>query len=138
MGPFDSTEICELVGLYILYKLSIKYGRNHNGFYRDDGLTCFENVSGPKADRIKKDFININIKSNHSPNKIKNLPGSISRRISKLSSNKSVFDNSKDFYNNTISSSSFKDKIKFNPVSNKDISRNKNRKRNIIWFNPHI
>ena len=26
--------------------------------YNDDGLACFENVSGPQADRIRKDFIN--------------------------------------------------------------------------------
>ena len=25
--------------------------------YRDDGLACFESVSGPQADRIRKDFI---------------------------------------------------------------------------------
>ena len=49
---------------------------------------------------------------------------------------KSVFDNSKDLYTNALSSSGFKDKIRFNPVSNKKISRNKNRKKKIIWFNP--
>ena len=27
--------------------------------YRDDGLACFECVSGPQADRIRKDFIKI-------------------------------------------------------------------------------
>ena len=26
---------------------------------RDDGFACFENISGPQADQIKKDFINI-------------------------------------------------------------------------------
>ena len=151
-----------------------------NGLYRDDGLACFENVSGPKADP-RKDFINIfrkefqlsivcetnlkivnfldvtldlttgkykpynkpgnvpqyiNLKSNHRPNIIKNLPESISRRINKLSSDKSVFDNSKDLYNNALSRNGFKDKIKVNPDFNKSMSRNKNRKRKIIWFNP--
>ena len=70
---------------------------------------------------------------NHPPNIIKNLPKSISRRIKKLSTDKSVFDNSKDLYNNALSSISFKDKIKFNPDFNKNTSRNKNRKR---WSNP--
>ena len=62
MGSFDGAEICELVGLYVLYMLSTKYGRNHNGIYgiyRDDVLACFKHVRGPKADRIRKDFINI-------------------------------------------------------------------------------
>ena len=67
----------------------------------------------------------INLKSNHRPNIIKNLPESISRRINKLSSYKSVFDNSKDLYNNALSSSSFKDQIKFNSDFNMNISRNK-------------
>ena len=67
----------------------------------------------------------INVKSNHPPNIIKNLPESISRHINKLSSYKSAFDNSKDLYNNALSSSSFKDQIKFNPDFNMNISRNK-------------
>ena len=58
MSSFDSTEICKLFGLHILYILNTKYGRNLNGIYNDDGLACFENVSGPQADRIRKDFIN--------------------------------------------------------------------------------
>ena len=78
----------------------------------------------------------INVKSNHTPNIMKNLPESISFHINKSSSNKSVFDNSKDLYNNALSSSGFKDKIKFNPDFQKNISRSKNRKRKIIWFNP--
>ena len=38
MGNFDGAEICEFVGLYILYILSTKNGKNLNGMYRDDGL----------------------------------------------------------------------------------------------------
>ena len=48
MGSFDSAEICDLLGLYILYILSTKYGRNLTGIYRDDGLACFKNVSDSK------------------------------------------------------------------------------------------
>ena len=162
---------------YILHILSTKYRNNLNGIYRDDGLACFENVSGPQADRIRKEFINIfrkefqlsivcetnlkivnfldvtldlttgkykpynkpgniplyiNVKSNHPPNIIKNLPKSISRRINKLSPDKSVFDNSKDLYNNALSVSGFKDKIKFDPDFNNNISGSKNRKKNHI------
>ena len=56
--------------------------------------------------------------------------------MNNLSSNKSVFDNPKDFYNNALSSSGLKDNIKFNRDFNENISRNKNRKRKIIWFSP--
>ena len=78
----------------------------------------------------------INVKSNHPPNIIKNLPDSISRRINKLSSDKNVFENSKDIYNNALFNSGFKQKIKFDPNFGNNNSQNKNRKRNIIWFNP--
>ena len=78
----------------------------------------------------------INVKSDHPPNIIKNSPDNISRRINKLSSDKSIFDNSKDFYNSALSNSGFKDKIKFNPDYERNISKNNNRKRKIIWFNP--
>ena len=78
----------------------------------------------------------INIKSNHPPNNMKKLPESISRCINTLSSDKSAFDNSKNLYNNALSSSGFKDKIKLDPDFNKNISRSKNRKRKTIWFNP--
>ena len=74
----------------------------------------------------------MNVKSNHPPNIIKNLPESISPFINKLLSNKSVFDNSKGLYNNALSSSGFKNKIKFDPDFNKNISRRNNRKRKII------
>ena len=59
MGSLDGAEVFELVGLYISYISSTKYGKKINGIYRDDRLVCFKNVNGPKADRIRKDFINI-------------------------------------------------------------------------------
>ena len=59
MGSFDSAEISELVGLYILYILSTKYGKDLNSLYGYDGVVCFKNICGPPADKIRKDFINI-------------------------------------------------------------------------------
>ena len=78
----------------------------------------------------------INVKPHKPPNIIKNLPENMSRCIYKLLSDKSVFDISKDLYNSEHSSSGFKYKAKFNPDLNKNISRKKNRKRKVIWFNP--
>lgn len=59
MGSFDGAELCELVGLYILHHLSQRYGIDTSGLYRDDGLCCFENTSGPQSDRIKKDLVKL-------------------------------------------------------------------------------
>ena len=57
MGSFDGAELCELVGLYILHRLSEKYGIDTLGLYRDDGLCCFRNLTGPQSERTKKDLI---------------------------------------------------------------------------------
>ena len=56
MGTYDGAEVCELVGTFLLYKLSLKYNKNNIGLYRDDGLAIFKNISGPKSEKIKKDI----------------------------------------------------------------------------------
>ena len=64
MGAYDGAEVCELVGIFILYQLSLKYNKNNIGLYRDDGLAVFKNISGPQAEKIKKHFQNIFCKNN--------------------------------------------------------------------------
>ena len=59
MGGFDGAEICEVVGIYILHKLGEDYGKERIGLYRDDSLACFENTSGPEAERRRKTFIKL-------------------------------------------------------------------------------
>ena len=56
MGAYDGVEVCELVGTFLLYKLSLKYYKNDISLYRDDGLAIFKNISGPKSEKIKKDI----------------------------------------------------------------------------------
>ena len=63
MGAYDSAEVCELVGIFILSQLSRKYNKNNIGLYGDDGLAVFRNISGPQAEKIKKHFQNILRKS---------------------------------------------------------------------------
>ena len=41
---------------FLLYKLSLKYNKNHIGLYRDDGLAIFKNISGPNSEKVKKDI----------------------------------------------------------------------------------
>ena len=40
MESFDGVSICELVGFYLLDKLSNLIGRENVGLYRDDGLAA--------------------------------------------------------------------------------------------------
>ena len=56
MGVYHGAEVCELVGTFLLYKLSLKYNKNKIGLYRDDGLAIFKNISGPKSEKIKKNI----------------------------------------------------------------------------------
>ena len=57
MGSYDGAEICELVGLYLLNRLSTANDKSSVGLYRDDGLAAINNANGPKLDRIRKDII---------------------------------------------------------------------------------
>ena len=57
MGSFDGAEICELVGLYLLDKLSSLIGRNNVGLYRDDRLAAINSSSGPVLDKMRKNII---------------------------------------------------------------------------------
>ena len=59
MGRYDSAELCELVGLYLLDLLTKEFGKQNIGLYRDDGSSCFENISGPDSERIKKNLFKI-------------------------------------------------------------------------------
>ena len=56
MGAYDGAEISELVGIFMLNKISEKCDKNNICLYRDDGLAIFKNISGPESERIKNNF----------------------------------------------------------------------------------
>ena len=59
MGCYDGAEIRELVGIFILNKLSNIIDKNRNGLYHDDGLGVFDKLSGTQMEqRIKKNYPN--------------------------------------------------------------------------------
>ena len=73
--------------------------------------------------------------SDHPPQVIKQLPNSINRKLIENSSNKAVFDASKNEYEEALLKSGYKSNLEFQ----KEISsekKNRRRRRNIIWFNP--
>ena len=59
MGSYDGTEVCELVGLYLLNLLTNEFGKNNNRFIRDDGLSSFQNISGPDSEKMKNKMCKI-------------------------------------------------------------------------------
>ena len=52
IGSYDGAELCELTSLYILSVMDSEFGKEKIGLYRDDGLGCFQNMSGPQLERI--------------------------------------------------------------------------------------
>ena len=177
MGSFDGAEICEIVGLYLLSRLSNLLGKENVGLYRDDGLAAINSCSGPVLDRTRKniialfkkeglniaietnlaetDFLDvtlnleigkylpyrkpnsdplyINVKSNHPPTIIKDLPKMINKGLSDLSCNEDEFKKAKPLYENALKESGYKAEMKYETSGN---INNRNRRRKIIWFNP--
>jgi hypothetical protein len=154
MGSFDGAEVCELVGLFILNELSITFGKDRVGLYRDDGLILLKGTRGGLADQTRKklhhlfeqfnlkitaevshqtvNFLDITLNladgivtnpignritnhsyistamhANHTPPIIKQLPVSINKRMSRLSSDKQSFDSSAPLYEQALHHSNY-------------------------------
>ena len=57
VGSYGSAKLCESVDLCLPDLLSKEFGKQNVGLYRDDGLSCFENISGPDSEEIIKKII---------------------------------------------------------------------------------
>ena len=77
----------------------------------------------------------IYVESNHPLNIIKQIPKTIEKCLSQLSSNEEIFNESALFYEDKLHQSGYQQKLKYNPVNTKTHSKH-NHKKNIIWFNP--
>ena len=57
MVYYDGAEVCELIGSYLLKKVSNIVDKKSIGLYRDDGLAILQNLSGPQIEHKRKDII---------------------------------------------------------------------------------
>ena len=57
MGSFNDAEVYDLIGLYILSKISPITGPLKIGLYRDDGLAVIKQSSGTSLVKNKKSLI---------------------------------------------------------------------------------
>ena len=82
--------------------------------------------------------IYIDINSNHPPQILKQLPKSISKRLSENFSSKEVFDKSKALYEKSLNNSDFCENLIYHKdIGNKNQHKKiKKHQRKIIWFNP--
>ena len=76
----------------------------------------------------------IHKQSNHPSNIIKNLPASISRRISDISYDEEIFKKASPAYVDALKSSGYTDGITY--LDKQPMKKKRNRQRNVIWFNP--
>ena len=58
------------------------------------------------------------------------------KRKKKLSSNENIFKESLTYYEDALKKSNYNHEFKYNPTSNVTVQNKKNRKRNLIRFNP--
>ena len=56
MGAFDSADICDLIGLFLLDTLKSKFPAFDFGLYRDDGLAISKGMDGHTLDRARKEI----------------------------------------------------------------------------------
>ena len=81
----------------------------------------------------------INSKSTHPPVIIKNLPESINKRLSDISSDEEAFNRAAPTYQKALEHSGwYNHQLKFKPPPPKNAStgQNKRRHRNVTWYNP--
>ena len=77
----------------------------------------------------------IHVESDHPPSITKQLPISIEKRISDLSSSKKMFEQSKQHYQNALNVSGYTYKLEYKPSDTTSV-KNRRRKRKVIWFTP--
>ena len=77
-----------------------------------------------------------NILSNHHPAITKHLPLMIEKRISQISCDESEFHRAVRIYEQALQKSGYDVKLSFQQQPALGRERKRNRKRNIIWFNP--
>ncbi|XP_047145701.1 uncharacterized protein LOC124818701 [Hydra vulgaris] len=80
------------------------------------------------------ELIYVHCDSNHPPNVIKRLQRTGEIRLSTTSSNEVVFNNTTPSYEEAFKKAGYNCKLTYQPQVTSP--KNKNRKRNIIWYNP--
>ena len=72
-------------------------------------------------------------KSNYPPSILKNIPESINKRLSEISSDKECFDSAKHAYQEALNKSGYRYDLSYKVTTSQ--TRHRTRQRNIIWYN---
>ena len=93
------------------------------------------NLNDGSYRKLKEETNYIHINSDHPPSIIEEIPRSIEKRLSILSSSKDIFQESAIYYEKCLKISGYKTKLQYQQPKENNQNKKK-RKRNIIWFNP--
>ena len=74
--------------------------------------------------------------SNHPPSILRNIPESIHKRLSEISSDKECFDKAKSTNQVALNESGYKCNLSYKQTIPDAPKTRRNRQRNITWFNP--
>ena len=135
-GPTLTKIKKDIEALFKLHGLHITYSgtaRTHCVNFLDATLNLKTGTHSPfRKPNDHPKYIHIH--SNHPPNIINEIPNMIENRLSYLSSNQTIFENSKSEYEKALKDSGHKKHtITFQPTKNR---KKKTRSRKITWFNP--
>ena len=122
----DIIKIFKEIGFKIEIKTNLK---------QVDFLDVTFNLNNSTYQPYKKEdnqLLYINTSSNHPPSIIKQIPTSISRRLSDNSSNEEIFNTAKTEHETALKNSGYSAPLSFTQRR----PPKRQRKRNIIWFNP--
>ena len=79
----------------------------------------------------------VNIKSNHPPTVLKNIPEGINNRLSRISANKTVFDAATPVFQEALTRSGYLFTLKYDPPTVLTTQKKKKcRTKPVTWFNP--
>ena len=104
--------------MVVLYPLDLKSGK-HYPFTKEGNTPLY-----------------VHKQSNHPPSILKNIPESINKRLSEISSDKECFDKSKHLYQDALNKSGYKYDLSYNETPHATPRTRRNRQRNKTWFNP--
>ena len=74
--------------------------------------------------------------SNHPPIVTQNIPAGVNKRLSSISSDEKMFETAAPIYREALAKSGYEFELKFDPNADKPANKTRNRKRNILWYNP--
>lgn len=101
-------------------------------------VTGFDLSSGSYKPYMKPNnkLLYVHRLSNHPPALLKNIPQNINKRLTNISSNEQVFNETIAPYQQALEESGHDFMLKFDPQAKRAPRKSKARKRKITWYNP--